>query len=360
MNKDIDIVITYVTDTDDNWIKDYNYYKNIEIESGIQKKSNRQAFGKERSRDWEFLPYWFRSVEKNCPWVRYIWFVCQRESQVPKWLNKDNPKLRIIYHNQFIPQEFLPTFNPMIIKSFLFNITDLADNFIESSDDMFFVGNIPQDMFFINNRPVDKFIIHDFKHKEPENTAFDSIIINKNNFLHNIYNKDYKYYFHHLPLARNKQFEKNFYLKYKDVIDKSLIISKFRHPKNLIWHMYTDAMKFEGITINKDIFVNSIWLNLKGNTINIKLLNNKDIIVINDTEFITDFDNIKTTVLHWFQTKFSNMSSFEMYDCCKKNLMIKSTANNKSENKAKLPESKSKKLEIAIGLSEEWWKDNNF
>ena len=320
MNTAIDIVITYVTDNDDLWLADYNKYKQEEINSGIQPKSNRQAFGKERTRDWEFLPYWFRAVEKNCSWARYIWFVCQRESQVPTWLNKNNPKLKIIYHDQFIPQEFLPTFNPMVIKSFLFNIKDLADNFIESSDDMFFIGKIPENMFFIDNHPVDDPVIHDYYRQESNNTAFDKIIINKNEFLHRIYNMDYKYHFHHLPLARNKVFELQFYNKYKAEIDTSLLVSRFRHPQNLIWHMYTDAMKFEKFSIEKNIFKNCSCFHLAGKTFDTSQLNDKDIIVINDTEFITDFNYLKYVILDWFYKHFPNKSQFEILDTCKNSL----------------------------------------
>ena len=316
MNNDIDIVITYVTDCDNNWCELYNKYRELEIKEGIQEKSNKQAFGKERTRDWEFLPYWFRCIEKNCLWCRYVWFVCQQESQVPKWLDRTNPKLKIIYHDQFIPKKFLPTFNPMVIKSFLWNIKDLADNFIESSDDMFFTNKIPNDMFFIDNIPVDDPIKHDYSHKDSDNTAFDKIIKTKDEFLHNIYQKDYKYYFHHLPLARNKTFEKTFYTKHQQEIDNALIISKFRHPKNLISHMYTDAMKFEEKIIIKDIFKNSKCIHLFGDNIEIDKINNKDIIVINDTEFITDFDKLKYTVLNWFNKKLPNKSSFELEDTC--------------------------------------------
>ena len=321
MNDAIDIIITYVTDRDEEWRSKYNYYRQQEIEAGTQQASNKQAFGKERTRDWEFLPYWFRGIEKNCSWVRYIWFICQSETQVPKWLNRAHPKLKIIYHSQFIPTKFLPTFNPMVIKSFLFNIEGLANNFIESSDDMFFVRKIPEDMFFIDNRPVDDPIIHSWQYKNPNNTAFDKIILNKDNLLHEIYKVDYKYFYHHLPLARNKLFEQQFYLKYKTTIDEALLISKFRHPQNLIWHMYTDALKFENITIAKPIFKNSACFYLSGNDFNTIKLNNRDIIVINDTEFIADFNKLKYKVLQWFDKHFPNKSDFEITDTCKQALI---------------------------------------
>ena len=320
MNKPIDIVITYVTDKDPIWRAGYFKYKDLEIKSGSQVSSNRQAFGNERSRDWEFLPYWFRCVEQNCPWVRYIWFVCQQASQVPDWLNTKNKKLKIVYHDQFIPKEFLPTFNPMVIKSFFFNITELADNFIESSDDMFFTGRIAEDMFFENDTPVDSPVIHNYSHKDSDNTAFDKIIKNKDTFLHEIYNKDYKYYFHHMPLARNKTFEKQFYKKYADTINESFKISKFRHANNLIWHMYTDAMKFEGKAITKNIFKNSECLQLAGDSLDVDKLSNKDIVVINDTEFITNFDKLKYIVLNWFKLNFPEKSSFELTDTCEETL----------------------------------------
>ncbi|MBO7078188.1 MAG: hypothetical protein J6W64_00065 [Bacilli bacterium] len=35
---------------------------------------------------------------------------------MPKWLNRDHPKLRIVYHKDFIPNDLLPMFNGPAIE----------------------------------------------------------------------------------------------------------------------------------------------------------------------------------------------------------------------------------------------------
>ena len=98
--------------------------------------------------------FFFRSVEKYCPWVHKIFLILQDENQIPRWLDTTNPKLRIVYHNEYIPHELLPTFNSNVIEMFVSDLPDLSDNYILCNDDTFFINNIQPEMFFINNKPV--------------------------------------------------------------------------------------------------------------------------------------------------------------------------------------------------------------
>ena len=67
MNEPIDIVLTYVDSTDKQWQKSFKQMQNKEVRKGILDKSDCQAFGEDRFRDWNTLKYWFRGVEQNCP-----------------------------------------------------------------------------------------------------------------------------------------------------------------------------------------------------------------------------------------------------------------------------------------------------
>ena len=111
----IDIVVTYLNERDEKWQQDFNYWKDKEIKEGKAKAINRQAFGKERFREWDIFKYWFRGVENCCKWVNKVFLIVQNENHIPKWINRDNPKLRIVYHEEFIPKELLPlvTLMPM-------------------------------------------------------------------------------------------------------------------------------------------------------------------------------------------------------------------------------------------------------
>lgn len=96
-------------------------------------------------RDWDNLQYWFRGVEQNCPWVNKIFFIIANEKHIPKWLNRSSPKLRIVFHDEFIPRGFLPTYNIRIIEAFEHRIKDLSEHFIYCDDDFFFLNPIKQE-----------------------------------------------------------------------------------------------------------------------------------------------------------------------------------------------------------------------
>ena len=150
----VDIVITYLNERDEKWQKDFYYWKEKEIATGKNRQSNRQAFGEERTREWDTLKYWFRGIEKNCPWINKVFLVVQNERHVPNWLKKDHPKLRIVYHDEFIPSELLPTFNAMTICMYISNIKDLSEEYIYSDDDFYFLNPIKEDKFFKEGKKI--------------------------------------------------------------------------------------------------------------------------------------------------------------------------------------------------------------
>ena len=145
--QEIDFVITWVDGSDDRWQK--------------EKQETRKCLGivadvddrKERYRDWDNLQYWFRGVEKYAPWVRKIHFVTW--GHLPKWLNTDHPKLRVVNHEDFIPQEYRPTFNSHTIEWNLHRIPDLAEQFVYFNDDTFLLRPVSEEDFFRKGKPVD-------------------------------------------------------------------------------------------------------------------------------------------------------------------------------------------------------------
>ena len=127
-NQKIDFVIPWVDDSDPVWRAKKEKYTGIMSQVG-----NEEA----RYRDWDTLKYWFRGVEKFAPWVRNVYFIT--DDQVPEWLNLDNPKLKWVKHSDYIPEEYLPTFNSHVIEWNMHRIPDLAENFVYFNDDVFLI-----------------------------------------------------------------------------------------------------------------------------------------------------------------------------------------------------------------------------
>ena len=143
---DIDFVITWVDMDDPVWQADFKKYSGNpgNTENGVSEA---------RFRDYGFLKYWFRGVEKFAPWVRRIHFVTC--GQKPAWLNTDNPKIHLVSHKDYIPGQFLPTFNSVVIEYYLHRIPGLAEHFVYFNDDFFITDNLRTERFFKNGMPCD-------------------------------------------------------------------------------------------------------------------------------------------------------------------------------------------------------------
>lgn len=141
----IDFVITWVDGSDPEWRKERA------VHSGEKLKN----FGGSdaRFRDWDLLKYWFRGVERFAPWVDRIHFVTW--GHLPKWLDTDNPKLHVVRHSDFIPEEFRPTFNSNTILLNLHRIPGISENFVLFNDDVFILRPIDPEFFFRKGLPRD-------------------------------------------------------------------------------------------------------------------------------------------------------------------------------------------------------------
>ena len=123
-NNKIDIVVSWLDDTDASWQKEFQYYKNLENKEINAKSANNDA----RFRDYDTFKYWFRAIEKNATWVNRIYLVTC--GHLPKWLNVQHPKLTVVKHSDFIPEAYLPTFSSDTIALNLHRIKGLSENFV--------------------------------------------------------------------------------------------------------------------------------------------------------------------------------------------------------------------------------------
>ncbi len=159
----IDFVIPWVDGNDPNWRKEKNKY------SPDKATDSRDI----RYRDWDFLKYWFRGVEKFAPWVNKIHFVTW--GHLPEWLDTSNPKLHIVKHEDYIPKEYLPTFSANPIELNFHRIEGLAEHFVYFNDDMFILKEINPDVFFKNGLPHEYAV---FNPPGSEDLLFMSILYN--------------------------------------------------------------------------------------------------------------------------------------------------------------------------------------
>lgn len=167
----IDIVVTWVDGTDETWLKEKSQYS--------PKTTYSTADTKNRYAPSALFKYWFRGIETFAPWVNKVFFVTY--GHIPEWLDSSHPKLRIIKHTDYIPHEYLPTYNSNVIEMHLHRIEDLSERFILFSDDVFLINHVRPTDFFVDTKVKDIAVYkpilpkESFNHVEVNNT----IIMNK-------------------------------------------------------------------------------------------------------------------------------------------------------------------------------------
>lgn len=148
--KPIDIFLTWVDGADEEWLKEKEFYANK------SDSSKRGGNDKARFESWDNLQYLFRAIEKNMPWVNKVYLITC--GHLPKFLNINHPKLKIIKHTDYIPEEYLPTFNSNVIEMNLFRIEELSENFILFNDDTFPINPIEKKYYFKSDQVCDEAI----------------------------------------------------------------------------------------------------------------------------------------------------------------------------------------------------------
>lgn len=161
----IDIVITWVDQSDPKWQEKFKKVKGVQEDEEI------------RYRDYGTLRYVFRSIEKFAPWVHHVFLVT--DDQVPSWLNESYSKLTVVDHKEIIPREYLPTFNSNVIDFHLKNIPGLAEHFIYFNDDMFLTKYTNPGDFFTDNGFIKDNLAFNLLLPSPEpGSNFDHIYVN--------------------------------------------------------------------------------------------------------------------------------------------------------------------------------------
>ncbi len=139
----------WVDGSDPAWLEEKSRYSPVNKDYGSSDN---------RYRDWDNLQYWFRGVEKFAPWVNNIYFITW--GHLPAWLNRDHPKLKIVRHSDYIPAEYLPTFNSNPIELNLHRIPELSEQFVLFNDDVFLTGEVKPEDFFMNGQPRDEMVFN--------------------------------------------------------------------------------------------------------------------------------------------------------------------------------------------------------
>ena len=145
--EEIDFILPWVDDSDAAWHASKRQY--AAKDSGA---SAADANSSCRFRDNGLLRYWFRGIEKYSPWVRRVHFVTC--GHYPAWLNINHPKLHLVNHSDYIPKEYLPTFNSNTIELNYHRIKELSERFVLFNDDMLLTRDVTPGDYFFKGDPI--------------------------------------------------------------------------------------------------------------------------------------------------------------------------------------------------------------
>ncbi len=228
----MDIVITYVCGEDPQWQDDYA--RTLDVPP-IEK----------RYRDMGTLKYLLRGIEKYMPSVERVFLAVSRDSQVPGWVNRE--EVHVVRHDEFIPGEYLPTFNSTAIEMFLHRIPSLGERFLYFNDDFFPVGPISEDDCFPGGRP---------------RTGFSTILFSPTDYLKRCRNSDalsrkilglspsplfVRPQHNCSPMLRSVN-GKVFEMAREDILSS---ITTVRSPRNINQYLFLDYMLHSGIAIRQ-------------------------------------------------------------------------------------------------------------
>ncbi|EOI3555016.1 Stealth CR1 domain-containing protein [Cronobacter dublinensis] len=142
-NLSIDVVFTWVDDSDPLWREKYNRYR-----YGDSYKYNNAPCDSARYRNHNEIFYAIKSVTKHLPWVNQIFLVT--DNPCPEWVSCFK-NVKVVNHSMIIDEKYLPTFNSHVIEANLHKIKGLQEYFIYFNDDVFVARNLSRSHFFKAN-----------------------------------------------------------------------------------------------------------------------------------------------------------------------------------------------------------------
>lgn len=247
----IDVVFTWVDNTDEAWQKKYEQYKDS------RRNINLDQFATDSARfdNHNELFYSIKAVKKYLPWVRNIYVIT--DNQVPSWLSKVKG-VTIVDHTDIIESKYLPTFNSHVIEAFLHRIPNLSEDFIYFNDDVFVAKELPKEHFFSANNISSLFVstknLYDMQKKGVETptlkASLHSIELLQRHYSYNIKNPLVHTYF---PLKKSG-YEKSWQLFEKEI--RSFLPNKFRGHNDINmasflvpWLLYCQAKAIEKVDV---------------------------------------------------------------------------------------------------------------
>lgn len=149
----IDFVVPMLFHDDEAWRRDYSHFLGEEMQPMDYYP---------QLRSWGTEELVVKGVVKFMPWIRTIHIILYGEGQVQPWMREYGDRIHIVYHRDFIPEEYLPCFNSFTIETFLGDIPGLTPMFIYGNDDIYPVAPMTPEDCFKDGKPCQSMHLRQF------------------------------------------------------------------------------------------------------------------------------------------------------------------------------------------------------
>ena len=330
----IDFVITWGSNDDPEWRKQYAYYSakaGRNVDSSVY-----------RYRSWDMLHFLFRGIDKFAPWVNKVYFITN--ANPPKWMNTKHPKLVVLHDKDVVPEQYMPTFSCFPIEFNFHRIEGLSEKFVYFCDDMFILDHVDPTHFFKKGLPCDIGIMSAICHYKPyiyDNCCFmakalvnmhfeKKKVVKENifkwypitipkaalrNLMYVLLHRFHGFAMNHLPQIYLKKTYDEIWHYCKEDLERTCN-SKFRSygdvSPTLIRYWQLASGNFTPCHVYKYGRVFFLSDDNISESVDCICRQQKRIICLNDGEHVTHFEDYKKRLLHAFEQILPEKCSFEL------------------------------------------------
>lgn len=329
MDDMIDFVIPWVNGRDPEWQKEKDLYsERLSVEEDVRDI---------RFRDWGTLKYWFRGVEKYAPWVNKIHFITW--GHLPEWLDTKHPKLHIVNHKDYIPEQYLPTFSSHVIELNMHRIPGLSEHFVYFNDDIFILRPLAERDFFMDGIPCDLCVANVVT---PRLGEFSPILLQTMSYINKHFDKkrDMRknlgkwfspkygrllirtlcltpwtfytgFYNHHLAVPYEKKTLETVWKEEPDILDRTCR-HRFRNDRDVNQYIFRYWRLASGDFVPHRILGKYTKISVDNSEV-YQLIRKQivKLLCINDSEINTNFDTERKKLINVFEATFPEKSKYE-------------------------------------------------
>lgn len=297
----MDILIPFVDNSDSIWQEAFLNAHGLRFLFGDARKHFLDSMNVRYSSRGLFK-YWWRAIEQNYRDLDTVHLLVMGKSQIPDFLVND-PRVKIHFHDEFIPKEFCPCFNSSVIELCAMKELELSPLYILSNDDMYANNVVTDDDLSESGRP--KYFIRTLP--KYQDTMFQGFLENGRQIVSRHYGKECPYYdWLHLWQVYDDRFCKEFLNEHwSEILDT---MSRFREKKNVNHLMLMMAQCVSGLSVHSDSFPHDGYTTANNLKIDGAKLKNKKVICINDC-----MGDVDTEEERYLSERFKYPCSFEKF-----------------------------------------------